>query len=105
MNPANALAALERQPAPDSFVLSPDGRGLFYFQGAPWPRLLFRSLDEPGSEARMVAPFVPFRRRPPRVAPSGEAVYFTAIGGTESRHRIRSRSVASGETSRTRRQN
>ncbi|MCZ6791983.1 MAG: hypothetical protein O7J95_00045 [Planctomycetota bacterium] len=82
---SGALDALERQPAPDSFVLSPDGRGLFYFQGAPWPRLLFRSLDEPGSEARMVAPFVPFRRRPPRVAPSGEAVYFTAIGGTESR--------------------
>jgi hypothetical protein len=78
------LDALEKDHDPLAFALAPHGRGFLYYQGAPWPRLLYRSLAEPDTEPLMVAPVVPLPFFPPRFSPSGDAVYFTVVEGAET---------------------
>lgn len=78
------LDALERQHPRAAFQLAPGGKGFLYFQGAPWPRLLYRSLDDPSAEPRMLSRSVPYSSLPPRFNPQGDAVFFTAVTNLES---------------------
>ncbi len=67
---------LDRDGSAPVFELAPAGDAFVYFQGLPWPRLMFRKLGE--KEPKMLGRLVPFGRRHPRFAPDGNAVYFTA---------------------------
>jgi hypothetical protein len=86
------LDALQRPHSPFAFALSPDGKRLLYYQGAPWPRLMVLELESPPAvpktareaEPRMVAAVAPFGALPPRWSPSGDTVYFTAVDRVET---------------------
>jgi hypothetical protein len=75
------LDALEEQHDPFAFELAPDGKGFFYYQGAPWPRLMFQPLE---GAASMVGAVVPWSTLPPRIDPRDGTVYFTAVDVAES---------------------